>query len=1061
LFYFDRLFDFTSVITRKELTLMEKILKHRFIILGLWIVLSVLFVLNQPDLKQILNQKGEATISDTEPSAVASKMLNQMGNSKGDSLLLVFNNDNQLSESDLKTIETGIGKINRDELQITNLIDPFTTPEAKDQLISKDGTTLIIPVSFEKGTRDNKMVVSDFEAALEAVPVTHYVTGSMAIANDYVSDVGKGVEKSAAITVGFILLVLVLMFRSVVTPVISLLSVGVSYLCSMALIGILVTRFNFPVTSFTQMFIILVLFGIGTDYHILLFNRFKEELTHGLTVDDAILKSYQTAGKTILYSGLTVFMGFASLSFVQFPVYRSANAVAIGIGVLLVVMMTLTPLLMKFLGGRLFWPSKTATGHKDSRLWGHAASISVKYPLRSLLMVALILLPVILFNPASLSFDNIKDLSPNDPSVKGFNLVANKFGSGKVMQTTIVIQNDDPMDSNEALAVVDDLTQKLKQVDGIAQVSGPTQPKGEMIENLYTDKQTETVATGLTSASDGVNKVGDGLNTMNNSLTSPDLSPVLALSDGTGSLKNGIDAVTSGLSAINQGIDAGASGADGLAAGIAQLRDGVSQINGGLGTISGKIDEIHSGYLALGDGYDQIESSLSQLAGITDMMEQSLTNLEGKLPGDADVAALRGYTQTLSGSINSLDAALATANSNYSALTDGLNQVNAGVDHLIAATGPQSQLVTGIDQLEAGAQSLSTGLAKGSAGQQQVIASMAQLSNGASQVQAGQNSLYEGLGSLASGLTQLKDGLNQSSNGLSSISEGINKGGTFLTELSGTRSFYIPAEAMGSADIKKMLDLYMSDDRKTLKLTVTMTSEPYAPASINLIGSIQSTVLNNLEGTVLGNAKVGVAGATATSYDMKNIASHDIIFTQIIVLMAIFILLIGVTKSIRVPVFIVGSLLVAYYTALSATAFISKFLFASASAGLSWNVPFFSFVMIAALGVDYSIFLMDRFKEYPELSPKEAIVQAARNIGGVVMSAAVILAGTFATMYPSNIIVLMELAICVVIGLFLLGFVLLPVAIPALIALTDELRLREIKKSAATKEAPLKTIGEV
>lgn len=60
------------------------------------------------------------------------------------------------------------------------------------------------------------------------------------------------------------------------------------------------------------------------------------------------------------------------------------------------------------------------------------------------------------------------------------------------------------------------------------------------------------------------------------------------------------------------------------------------------------------------------------------------------------------------------------------------------------------------------------------------------------------------------------------------------------------------------------------------------------------------------------------------------------------------------------------------------------------------------------------------------MSRKTAVITAAKNIGGVVISAAVILAGTFATLYPSGIIVLMELAICVVIGLFLLAFILLP-----------------------------------
>lgn len=1020
---------------------MQKLLKHRYLVLAIWIVITVLFAMNQPNLKQIINQKGETTISDSEPSAIASEMLNKMGTSKGESLLLVFNNEQQLSDSDMKAIETGINELNaqREQLQITNLIDPFTTPEARDQLLSTDNTTLIIPISFDPGTRDSQTVINDFQSATENLTVTHYYTGSTAIENDYVDDVAKGVEKSGIITIGFILIVLVLMFRSVVTPLVSLLSVGVAYLGSMGIIGFLVNRFNFPVTSFTQMFIILVLFGIGTDYHILLFNRFKEELAHGLPINDAILKSFKTAGKTIFYSGLTVFMGFASLTFVQFPVYRSANAVAIGIGVLMVVMLTLTPLLMKFLGAKLFWPSKSNAGHKDSRLWGQAAAVSVKYPVRSLLIVALVLAPVILFNPAQLSFDNIKDLSADNSSVIGFNLVADKFGSGQVMQTTIVIDNDTPMDNNADLAVIDGLTEKLQSLDGISAVAGPTQPKGEMIADLYTNTQTGTVVNGLTATNNGVSQISSGLGIMNNSLAAPDFSPVQELSQGTGSLKNGIDSVTLGLEAINQGIGAGSNGADGLAAGIAQLKVGVAAINDGLSSVSTNLSDINNGYTTLGEGYASIAGSIGQLNQMTAMMEVNLANLDAKLPNDPDVAALSEMTATLSGSLDSLNTAMNTANANYDTLTAGLAQVNGGIQSLIAATSPQSQLVTGINELEAGATALSDGLNQGAAGQQQVIASMAQLSTGADKIKTGQDSLYDGLTTLSSGMTQLKDGISQSSDGLTAVSDGISQSGNFLTQLTTIQSFYIPAEALGSSDVKKMLDMYMSADRKTTKLTVTLDAEPYTETSINLIKDINTTVASQLKGTTLTDARFGVAGATSNSYDMKNVATHDIIFTQIIVLMAIFILLIGVTKSIRIPVFIVGSLLVAYYTALSATALISKFLFSSAAAGLSWNVPFFSFVMIAALGVDYSIFLMDRYREYPELPPHEAIVLAARNIGGVVMSAALILAGTFATLYPSNIIVLMELAICVVIGLFLLGFVLLPVAIPALIALTDRL----------------------
>jgi RND superfamily putative drug exporter len=101
--------------------------------------------------------------------------------------------------------------------------------------------------------------------------------------------------------------------------------------------------------------------------------------------------------------------------------------------------------------------------------------------------------------------------------------------------------------------------------------------------------------------------------------------------------------------------------------------------------------------------------------------------------------------------------------------------------------------------------------------------------------------------------------------------------------------------------------------------------------------------------------------------------------------------------------------------------------------GISWAVPFFGFVMLMALGIDYSIFLMDRFKEYRHLSPKEAILKAMENMGTVIMSAAVILGGTFAAMLPSGVMSLLQIATIVLCGLFLYALVMLPLFIPVMV----------------------------
>lgn len=653
-----------------------------------------------------------------------------------------FNDPNKISEQGMKDIQKGIDKLsNRSaQLKINNIIDPFNTPEAKDQMLSKDGTTLMAQVTYEKGTRDSKTIINGFNDALKDVKVTHYVTGELAINNDYLAATNKGVEKSTVITIAFILFVLIILFRSVVTPFVSLFAVGISYLCSM---GILINAFNFPITSLTQMFIILVLFGIGTDYNILLFNRFKEELGHGLSIDDAIIITYKTAGKTVMFSGLIVFMAFASLSFVQFPIYRSANAVAIGIAVLLLELTTLTPILMRILAGNLFWPSHNVAGHKESKTWEKVTATSVKHPAISLLLVAAIIAPIIFFNTPKLSFDSLKDLSADTPSVVGFNLIADKFGKGKAMPTTVVIESKDPMDNNQALAVMDTLTQKLKSLDGVQQVSSATEPKGIPIEDFYTNTQTKTVVNGLGAASGGMGKINDGLKKIDSSLTTPDFSGVKGLASGTGTIENGIGAVNDGLKKINNGIDQGASGADKLTAGISQLKIGVAAINGGLQTISDNMTKIQAGYVSLGDGYKTLAGSTTSLNQLVTAMNVEVGLIDAKLPGDKDVAILKGLLLNLSGGLSGVSSGLTTANANYDTLTSGLGQLNGGLKTVIASTNAKSQLVMGIDALEKGEASLASGLRQGSAGQQIVIDSMVKLQAGAGKIKTGQNTLYE------------------------------------------------------------------------------------------------------------------------------------------------------------------------------------------------------------------------------------------------------------------------------------------------------------------------------
>ncbi|WP_010239052.1 MMPL family transporter [Clostridium arbusti] len=1084
---------------------MHKIIKARWVIFAVWIAAIVLSIVYLPDLNKVLREKGQQFLSDDNPSVKADNILKEMNKTSGNPDLIVFNSKNKLSSSDMDNIKAGVNTMrdNSKELGISDMLDPFNTPDIKSKLISKDEKTVMVSFRLNKNGREISDIRNDFKKKLKGVNTSYYLTGTDFINDDYIRVISNGVDKSAMLTIIFILVVLIIMFRSIVTPVISLLAVGISYIVSMAIVGQFVYRFNYPVSSLTQMVLVLILFGIGTDYNILLFNRFKDEMSKSSSIDEAIINTYKTAGKTIVFSIATVFIAFLSLSFAKFGMYRSANCVAIGVIILLLEILTFTPFLMKTLGVKLFWPSKKVTDHKPSKFWEKATSFSVKKPALVSIIIILILIPIVLFNVQKYSYDTINELSGSVESVKGFNLVADSFGKGQALTTTVVLKNDKPMNNNSDLAVIDNLTKQIKNVKGVKSVSSVTEPLSDPIDLLYIGKQTQQVTEGISKSKDGVDKINNGLTQINNNLNSVNLTGLSKVDDlvkGTSQVQDGLTAITVGMDKINTGISQGADGADKINAGIVQAKNGLAQVVSYTQQLSSGVSQIHDGYDKLGAAYGGIQQGVNKLQDGVNQLQSGVDNLK---KGGTELQQHGSELQTGSSNVNklvdllkeeaqknpqfqeainndpNLKMAVGGISQNYSAINSGISQLNGGIGQLNGGVGQlstgitglnngagqldtgvkqfkqnydvltsklgdittnlnkindaQNQVLSGLSQLQNGSGALASGLHAGGNGQNEIIQNMGKLNSGLGQVKDGQVQLNDMLKKFSSSIPELKDALGQSSSGLSAISSGLGQTNDYLNQLSDTSTFFLPEEQLNSKDFKQSLDMYMTDDRKITKLTVVLNSDPYSAEAMNTAKNINDIIPNSIKGTSLKGVNYGVAGTSASDYDLNKIALSDLNTIKVIVLIAIFIVLLLVIRSPLISLYISISLMAAYYISSSLLNFIVFHIFKLD--GVSWNVPFFSFVMIVALGVDYSIFLMMRFKECKNISKNQAIIIASRNIGGIVMSAALILGGTFITMAPSGVRLLIQLAIAVVIGLAALSLLLLPIFLPSLIAL--------------------------
>ena len=1008
---------------------MKTIIKGRWAIFALWLIAAILLTVIQPDINAILRQKGQVGTSSESPSVIAGNILEKMNTAVGTDNLIVFYDENKISDEEMQQIGDSVESIRNSssELGITEMIDPFSMPDAKSSLFSEDGTTLMVSYKLDKKGREIDDIQEQFESKLESVPVEVYLSGEDFINNDYLKASQAGVEKSAALTVIFILVVLVIAFRSVVTPFISLVAVAFSYLVSMGIAAQLIDKAGFPITSLTQMLLVLILFGIGTDYNILLFNRFKEELAHGHSVDDSIVNTYKTAGKTIAYSILTVFIAFLALVFSESPIYQSGVVVVIGVTILLVEILTLTPFIMKVLGKKIFWPSKNVGGHKDNKFWEKTSSFGTKHPILITGIILVIILPMILLHDEKLNFDTVGELGDKYPSSKAINLVAEHFGKGQAMPATVVIENDEALDNNESLAVIDNITERLKALEGVKMVSSVTQPQGNQIADFYVDSQMGAVTDGITQTQDGVDQIYNGLTEAQKGLEAADFSEVNQMVDGTAKLQDGVAALANGLKQIQAGIDDGTNNPQTIYNGLAAIETNLSAMSSGITVLAENYEKMQGGYSEMGTHYQDaakallaVKDALVQMKSMTDALGSSYEDSDT----DANFQALKQTIDQLSASLSQITPeSIAALNENYTALTAGFAAANENLE----------SMVNGLSQMSDGLKKLETGLGQASSGIDTIVTNMNAVTTGLGEMKSGQQQLVAGL----NGFGEFGEKLTDVNDGLEGISNGLEQTNGYLTQLNTNKTFFIPEEALTNEEFKKSLDAFMSENREITKMTIVLKDDPYSDAALETINQINDTLSTGLNGTVLSGAESGTVGTSATTNDMNDVLSRDLNRTTVIVIIGVLLVLFLVIRSFWTPVFITASLVGAYYTAM----FIVNFVFINllGYAGISSFVPFFSFIIIVALGVDYSIFLMMRFKEYPELSPKEAIVLASKHTGGVIISAVIILGGTFATLMPAGIILLTELAIAVITGLIVLCFILLPLFVPALMALPSAL----------------------
>lgn len=1198
---------------------MQKFLKNHVFSLIAWVLILIISVVALPNITELTNAHSDITLPSNVESNVAQSIENNWGAKKKNTyaIALVFNKEHgKLTDADKQAINNTLDKFTNDKSKygIKDTLLPDSNIATRKKLQSKDGTTWVAQFNVSKKDRTVEQVYNQMNRDVKTQGLRTYVTGADVLQHDFSASIQEGIKKTEAITIVFIFIVLIIVFRSPIVPLISLLTVGVSFLTSFSIVTNLVEHANFPFSNFTQVFMVIVLFGIGTDYNILLYDKFKEDLGKGMDKYKAMHDALRNAGKTILYSGSSILIGFTALSLAKFSIYQSAVGVAVGVAVLLVVLLTLNPFFMAVLGKRMFWPVKEFTGESDNKLWHGISASTLKHPIIYLVVLAVVTVPFMLMYSGHLNYDDTDEIADSVPSKQGLLVVQKHFSKGMAEPSYLYIQSKHRLDNEENLKLIDQLTRQLQQSKDVSFATSVTQPYGQPIDMLYVNNQLNTVNDGVDQARSGLGKLSKGANKVANGANRL-RDGADQLQDGTGRLQSGAQQLVGGTSRLQNGaeqLQSGAvrlqngsnqlvsgaarleTGAGRLASGTHALQSGASSLQSGANKLQNGANSLQAGTKTLQNGTQQMANQLQQLSTqlsnqLSGSNKQQLAALQTALPqinsgiqqlnqavGGIDVAQIKGLTEQLNGlqskareaqaqakkaaetasnaavsaavqnikeqlakqnvkatiDQSAVTAAATQAASNavgsqggsasagidpntLSSLTSSLQQLStlqaqvaklaqASNQALPGAATALNQLSSGLSQvqsaasagvaganklnsgaaaLNSGAGRLSTGLGSLASGAGRLNAGVGQLNSGAGQLQSGLGTLANGagtlntgLGTLANGAGQLNSGVGQLASqapalisgigqlnsgagqlsmgagklaakapelttGIDTVNSGLGQGEAYLRGLGSSAAadtFYIPKEFLKNEMFKKSMDVYLSPDKKSAQIIVVFNSNPSATEATDESQELSAMAKKSFQGTALKNATVAMGGQSSKIKDTKSVASGDFIRTAAIMLIGIGIALMFVTRSLLQPVYILGTLLIAYLCSLSINQWIVKAVLGRSM--LTWNTPFFSFIMLIALGVDYSIFLMTRYNELKEegfTTPSSRILKACAIIGTVVISAAIILGGTFAALIPSGIPTLIEVALTVDVGLLILVFI-LPITLSAAVKLTYE-----------------------
>jgi RND superfamily putative drug exporter len=455
--------------------------RFRWLIVVIWIVGTAASVHYLPSLASQVNNDNSAFLPNSAPSTVAGNLAEPLvGKATLEPVIILGVSQNSpISAADTQAI-TRLASAAKKVPNVVAVQYVGTAPDAHAvQLVAEANIA-----GFSPGPSED--VVNGLTAAFGKVGappgLRFHLAGVVATNVAQQKQSSSTGNKTQALSILFIIVLLLFVFRSILAPFVTLLPAAIVLQLSGSLIGELGSH-GLKISQITQLLLIVLILGAGTDYGLFLVFRVREGMRSGLSPHEAVARAVARVGESISASAGTVILALLTLLFASFGIYHDLGIpLAIGIGVMLVAGVTLLPALLSILGRAVFWPSKIVAGDPNESWWGKVAQRVIQRPAHTLAVGVIVFgalaFGALYYSPAG--FGGATDAPSGSDAATGNAALMKYFPEASSNPTNLIIKLALPVWKDPRAVVT--AARELQATGLFNALPGPLDPAGSPIQ---------------------------------------------------------------------------------------------------------------------------------------------------------------------------------------------------------------------------------------------------------------------------------------------------------------------------------------------------------------------------------------------------------------------------------------------------------------------------------------------------------------------------------------------------------------------------------------------------